>query len=207
MPDEDSHLADHIRQRREERNREYKGASGAEGFSWGHSRVKAVIAKSAMAMANIGGGAIVVGMGEDKSNKTWRANGVAGDVADGFKQDDVQQYVNGRADPYVWLVVRDLSIDSRRFILIDVAGFDEIPVVCSRNGDNILFAGQVYTRPFAKHATAAIDTQSEMRELLDRAIDIGIRKRLRSIIEGFRVAVIGTEPTAAQRFSEQRGNF
>lgn len=183
MPEIDPALLDLIRHRREERNIEYKGSSGQEPFKWGPDTVNSRIARTAMAMANVGGGAIVIGL------------------------DQVQVYVNGRADPYVELAVRHAELEGRRFVTIQISGFRELPVVCTRNGA-YLRESVVYTRPFAKHETAEIRTQSEMRELLDRAIEVGVQKRMRPIVEALQAALTA-EPLMSDlsRFEAQRGEL
>src|SRR5205085_5313113 len=103
-------LISRIEHGHEKRNLEYKGSNtvntNADPFAWGPDDVKAKIARSAMAMANIGGGAIVIGMDEDKTTDTWMPNGVSAAVAATYRQDDVQRYMNQRAHPYVAVNVR-----------------------------------------------------------------------------------------------------
>ena len=62
MAEADAALASLILRGREDRNLEYKGTRGVDPFAWGPARVNATIARTAMAMANIGGGSIVIGM-------------------------------------------------------------------------------------------------------------------------------------------------
>jgi len=206
MPDTDPALLDLIRRRREERSIEYKGSSGRQPFAWGNDAVNSRIARTAMAMANIGGGSIVIGMDEGDTDR-WDPNGVSPEVDAGYQQDDVQVYVNGRADPFVELAVRHVDWEGRRFVIIQISGFRELPVVCTRNGTHLREAA-IYTRPFAKHETAEIRTQSEMRELLDRAIAVGVEQRLQPIVAALR-AVVAVQPqsTDAERFEQQRGNL
>src|SRR5215210_976755 len=110
MADDDSRLRELITQGREARNREYKGTRGREPFAWGPDTVNAKIARTAMAMANIGGGAIVVGM-DQTGPDSWEPNGIDEATDRTYQQDRVQQYVNRRASPYVELVVHHFSLE------------------------------------------------------------------------------------------------
>ncbi len=203
MPDADPVLVDLVRRGREQRNLEYKGSSVGEPFAWGTDPVNSRITRTIMAMANIGGGSIVIGV-DEVSPGVWVPNGVDESVAASYRQDDVQVYVNGRADPYVELSVRRVDWERRRFVVIQVNGFIELPVVCTRNAGS-LKEGAVYTRPYAKHETAEIRTQSEMREILDRAIEVGVQKRLRPIVEALRDTLnVRLDVSDEQRFDAQR---
>lgn len=211
---------------RERRDLEYKGARGRDSFLWSSPEVRTTIAKTAMAMANIGGGAIVIGVDEVAPDH-WQANGVPNDVDQSFLQDDVQQYVNQRADPYVQLELSHVDYDRKRFLVIQVRGFNELPVVCTSGDGRAMRPGAIYTRSLAKHETIEIRSQSEMRELLDRAIRAGVLSqtqllldalglssvaasaRLRTIIEALERASAGTSSSqpAARSFEEQRGEL
>lgn len=201
-------LSEFVTYGREERNLEYKGTRGTDPFAWGPYPVKAKIARTAMGMANIGGGTIVLGMDQIGSDE-WAPNGVPAEVDRTYQQDEVQQFVNQQADPYVQLVLRHIDYEGQRFVIIQVDGFDELPVVCKQGDGRHLRAGAVYTRSFSKHETVEIRAQSEMRELLDRAIEVGVQKRLRPFIATFGDAFGGVAPedVDARRFEEQRGSL
>lgn len=151
---------------REERNLEYKSS-----LNWGDARAK--IAKAAIAMANIpDGGALVLGVQPDGS-----AEGMTLEDFSSFDQDSVQEFVNEYADPYVELSVTGDHLEGYGdFVLIQVQQFGELPVVCKKNGPENLRRGAVYTRSRRKHETAEVGSQTEMREILDRAVDSQIRQ-------------------------------
>jgi len=176
-----SELNEFIQRGREERNLEYKGTRGPEPFAWGPDSVNAKIARTAMGMANIGGGTIVIGMDQAGPDR-WEPNGVDDVVDASYQQDRVQQYMNRRADPYVEMTLYHHDLDGVRFVIIEIAGFGELPVVCT-GGSGVLRQGAVYTRSFSKHETVEIQSQSEMRELLDRAIEVGVENRLRPVFK------------------------
>jgi len=157
---------------REERNLEYK-----QSMSWADIATKVKFAKSAMAMANISDGGYIV-IGVKKNGEVYEPEGMQEDHADSFKQDDVMEWVNKYSDPYVELLVTFAKRDGKRFVVIQVQEFDQLPVVCKKDGHN-LTRGDIFTRSTRKCETAKVGSQTEMREILDLAVDKEIR-RLRS---------------------------
>jgi predicted HTH transcriptional regulator len=205
--DASSRLREFITRGRETRNVEYKGARGREPFAWGPHEVSAEIARTVMGMANIGGGTIVIGMDQIGPDR-WEPNGVDDMVDASYTQDKVQQYVNQRADPYVELSVNHVLHDGKRFVIIEVLEFREMPVVCTK-GSKPLRQGAIYTRSFEKVETVEVQSQTEMRDMLDRAIDIGVQKRLQTVFEALRsVGIIGTVAAGSDdQFKIQRGDL
>jgi predicted HTH transcriptional regulator len=206
MPDADPELVAFITHGREERNIEYKGTGSGDGMDWTQARVKSRLVRKTMAMANIGGGVIVLGV--DEVGGRCEPTGLPPATTAAYKQDDVQEYVNQRADPYVRLTLSHVEWQTKRFVVIQVRGFDELSVVCTRNGEHIR-EGAVYTRPFTKHESVEVQSQSEMRELLDRAIAVGVTNRLRPVFEALRQSgTLGPAmPSAGELFRRQRGDL
>lgn len=202
-------LIELIERRREARNLEYKEADAQESMRWGSADVNAKIARTVMAMANIGGGAIVLGMRQIGPD-VWEPVGVSEEVDASYRQDDVQSWVNERADPYVEFIINHIEYNGMRFVIIEVAGFEDLPVVCAKPGGTnrpILRQGAIYTRPRRKHETTEIQSQTEMRELLDIAIERGVQRRLKTVLDAWAQALsraVPAPPTDEQLFERQR---
>ncbi|MFC2026840.1 helix-turn-helix domain-containing protein [Chloroflexota bacterium] len=169
----DEALLELIYHGREERNLEYK-----QSIDWDDASVKAKIAKSAMAMANLpDGGNIVIGV--EKHGEKYEAKGLLPSHMKSFKQDDVMGYINEKyADPYVELTVVTVDDNSKNYIIIQVGRFNQLPVVCKNNGLEGLKRGALFTRSKSKYETAQVKSQTEMREIIELAVDKEI-KRLR----------------------------
>lgn len=184
---------------REERNLEYK-----QSMSWVEIATKVKVAKSAMAMANISDGGYIV-FGVKKNGEVYEPEGMQEDHADSFKQDDVMEWVNEYADPYVELTVISANRDGKHFVVIQIEEFDPLPVICKKPGEN-LKRGDVFTRSRRKYETALVGSQTEMREILTLAVDKEIR-RLRS--RGLITSIEIVYPTEADRqaFERQRGGL
>jgi len=182
--------------RREERNLEYK-----QSMSWAETATRVKVAKSAMAMANISDGGYIV-FGVKKNGEVYEPEGMQEDHADSFKQDDVMEWVNNYADPYVELTVTVAERDSKHFVIIQIQEFDQLPVVCKKNGED-LKRGDIFTRSRRKYETARIGSQTEMREIIDLSMNKEIR-RLRS--RGLITSVEVDYPTEIdKREFEQQG--
>ena len=229
MAEEQSELFRLIEHGREERSLEYKGSVAIDPYWWSiprrilrdtseEERAKLSQARSLrrehairtiIAMANIGGGAMVLGMRENKLGGLWEPEGLPADVAGSWQQDTVQPLVNQWADPYVRFTLSHVYREARRYVVIQVDGFDDLPVVCVKDGIE-LRSGAIYTRPYGKHESRAINTQTEMREVLDRAIEKGVERELRlfdPLLAQLRamLPVTSLPPTDDERFAAQRG--
>lgn len=196
----DDVLIDLILHGSEERNLEYKSS-----FPWSKSgaNVKARVIKTVLGMANItDGGVVVVGVTED--NGTFNLDGMNARHIATFTQDRVQADVNAFADPYVEVTVSPRQLeDGKKFIVIQVRPFDQIPVICKKDGPERLRSGAMYTRPRRKIETVEVPSQTEMREIVERAVDSGVAMYLE------RARRLGLLPSAtppdfdAKRFEEQ----
>lgn len=122
----DSELMALILNGREERNLEYKRSIG-----WNNAESKAKIARTILGMSNIrDGGAIVIGV--TQSGESFTPDGISLADLESFTQDTVSEWVNLYADPFVELTVSRTWQENIPFVVIQVAEFPEIPVVCKK---------------------------------------------------------------------------
>ena len=63
-------------------------------------------------------------------------------------------------------------------MVIHVEEFADVPVLCKRAYDDVLRDGACYVRPRRKPETTDIPTYADMRDLLDLAIEKGVRRLL-----------------------------
>ena len=156
---------------REERNLEYK-----RSMNWKEPATKAKIAKSAMAMANLPDGGVIV-VGVEKKGEFHKPLGMIQEDIESFKQDDVMQYINEKyADPYIELSMRLVGKDNNYFVVIQINEFAELPIICKRDGLENLKKGALYTRSRMKYETVQVRSQTEMREIINLAVDKEIRR-------------------------------
>ena len=145
--------------RRETDSLDFKGPT-----SWS---VKTFV-KDILAMANvIDGGVIIVGV-EDKS---FNPIGLTEDQIRSFDIDTMKDQVASFADPHVTFHCEALQDgEGRRYIVIEIAPFAEIPVVCSKDFGDV-HAGVIYFRSRSgKPASARVRNSSDMREIIEASI-------------------------------------
>lgn len=168
-------LLEYVHHGREERNLEYKERWDLRG-----KEERAKLAKEIMALSNIrDGGTMVIGVRKDGTPV-----GVPEETAAKFTQDAVAAAVADYVSPYVELVVssgHDGSSTSRYFVVIQVKEFAEIPVLCKRDFGDAVRHGAIYTRSRRIPEATEVRSEAEMRELLEMAVDKGIRSFYRRL--------------------------
>lgn len=165
----------------------------------------AQVVRAVLGMANRrDGGTVVIGVQDDQGSLhpvgvdeedlvTWHYDGVA---------DALAEY----ADPSVSFDLEFKTHDGRMYVVVEVAEFEDIPVLCKRAYGDILRNGACYVRTRRKPETSEIPAQADMRDLLNLATD----KELRRFISRARSAGIisvSVAPDDRQRFEEQLGDL
>jgi predicted HTH transcriptional regulator len=154
----------------EERHLEFK-----QSVKW-DGEIRAKITKSIMAMANLrDGGWIVIGK-EEQQDRSFKLTGMTQENFDSFDSDNVKAWVYGYTEPPVSFEVKREEYDNKRFILIKVKGFDDIPVICKRSCGDIIHEGKIYVRSKGKPESIAVPTETEMREIIEIAVDKSVSK-------------------------------
>jgi predicted HTH transcriptional regulator len=198
-------LIDFILHGSEERNLEYK-----ESMSWRQRDAKVEITRCILGMANLrDGGTIVLGVKEDDND--FVPIGMQTEHAKSFSHDKVAPYVNERADPFVEIEVTIVSHEGKEFVVIQIREFDELPVICKREGklstgDLRLRKGAMYIRSRRMCETIEVPSQTEMREIIELAVDKGVR-RLMERMSRTGILNLVMEASDSERFDEQLGEL
>lgn len=195
-------LLDLISLGKEGRNLEYK-----RSMPWDSADFKAKITKSVLAMANLrDGGVIVIGMDEDPSGN-FNDDGMKDEDFDTYTEDILSEHFSNYADPFVEISVRkkEREEDGKKFVFILVKEFEEIPVICKKSGPtgSNLFKGRMYCRSRRKNETVEVPSQTEMREIIELAVEKMVRKYLRVMP----ISKIQERPAASELFEKQLGDF
>ena len=163
---------------KEQRAVEYK-----HGLPWrSKTEFSLRIVKACLALANHPvGGVIIVGIEDDSTPA-----GISSDDAATWREDEISEYINTFADPPVQLQVQQFETrvndESRIFIVIHVEAFQDHPVICIRElvrGDEKVFPGELFVRSQSKRESARIKRSEDLREILKRAIDLGVHDFVR----------------------------
>lgn len=181
----------------ETRSVEYKG-----GMLWSEAWLKLI--RAALGFSNIpDGGWVVFGVREE-SKGVFQADGLSEEQYKSFRPDDMNDKINRYADPAFSVSVTKGALGGRRFVIVRVLPFAELPTICKRNGgsNNELRQGAIYTRSIHKPETVEVCTQAEMREIVERAVTIGVQK-LRTRFP----QLLATDDDIKVRFREERGGW
>jgi hypothetical protein len=186
------------------RGRESRRVEMKASLDFSRKTVKAKLAKAAMGMANTrDGGIVILGM-KELGEGQFEPQGMDPGHLLTFDQDRVSSSVMEYAAPYVELAVRRVvgdnhpSLGDKVFVVLDVLEFAEMPVICKRSYQNEgVREGAVYVRSFERYETREVQTEGEMRELLDLAIEKRLRRHLQLTESAGGVIVPHAEPEKA----------
>ncbi|WP_168770979.1 ATP-binding protein [Orlajensenia flava] len=162
----------------EQRNTEFKSSG-----SLGEGSFRAKVARAAIALANQrDGGRVIIGVSETDGIQ----NGLSMELAREYEDfDTVVDRINTYADPPLRLdVTLRTPFEGVVVAVIEVAEFDEIPVLCKRQFGGVLVQGQLYTRSMAKPESSASHTQNELRALLAVAVEKGLSRFIETARRG-----------------------
>lgn len=130
---------------------------------------RAKFARHAMALGNTQGGYVVVGVSEDENGNPTDYVGMTEEEAASFDPSTVGQTINNFADPPVSLDIVRPVVDGKRYVVLVVYPFKDLPHVCSENCERELQRGAFYVRtPDARSKVA--NQSSELHQLVRRAL-------------------------------------
>jgi predicted HTH transcriptional regulator len=193
------------------RGREQPGVEFKGGGSRKDKRLLAKVIRAVMGMANRrDGGRVIIGVQEDEGGAPI-FNGVSPEDLLTWSYDDLADSLAQYVDPSVNFDLETVEYEGKTFVAILVHEFEDIPVLCKKDYPDVLRAGACYVRTRRKPETLEVPTQADMRDLLELAIDKGIRKFVTRARAG-RLDLSGQlPPTDGDLFNEQikdllRGN-
>lgn len=173
-----------------------------------NERLMAQVVKAVLGMANRrDGGRVIIGVADNGS--VLEPVGLGEDDLATWTYDAVGDQVARYADPSVSFELERKEYDGDAYIVLEVAEFSDIPVLCKRAYDTVLRDGACYVRTHRKPETSEIPTQADMRELLDRATDKGV---IRYLDRARRLGLIGdvlVQPPVSdqERMDQQLGDL
>ncbi len=173
-------------------------------MSWADASFRAKLIKSVLAFSNVrDGGRIIIGV--DQHDDTFDFVGVSADDLGTYDEDTITANVAEYADPYVRLALERVRYDDNDYIVIRVMEFEDVPVICRKDGLSNLRRGAIYTRTHRMPESAEVPSQTELREILD----IAVEKKIREYHE--RQARVGApgyaEPDHGRRFDDELGDL
>jgi predicted HTH transcriptional regulator len=181
----DSELINYIKYPNEERYLEFK-----DNVKWS-GEFQAKLTKSIMAMANLrDGGWIVIGKHE-KPDRSFELVGLEDENYNSFDSDEIKAYVYARTDPPVNFILHRKEYEGKKYVLIQVQEFENIPIICKKSCGTIIHNGTMYVRSKGKPESLPVPTSTEMREIIDIAIDKGVKDYIKRM---GRVGILAAPP-------------
>lgn len=156
---------------------------------------RAKLAKAAMALANSGGGAIVIGFREDNQDGRHLQSERRPEAIDRYGSDSVNAAVGRYARPSFHCDVYHAEdpVTGNEHAVVIVPGDHRTPIMTIRDCERVLGQNKVYVRkPGPKSEDAR--TPEEWSQVLDRCL----RARRDDMLEAFRVIMAGSVEGSAQ---------
>jgi len=166
----------------------------------------AQVVRAVLGMANKrDGGRVIIGVEDiggvlnpvglnDQDLATWRYDNVA---------DRLAVY----ADPSVSFELEVKEYNGNRYVILHVAEFADIPVLCKRDYQGVLRNGACYIRTRRKPETTEIPRQADMRDLLDLATEKRLQEYLALLQRVGLIILPSMVPPSTERFEQQRSDL
>jgi hypothetical protein len=157
-----------LARRTELKNLDYKALMN---WATASNEEKCELVKDILAMMNTqDGGQIIIGV-EDKTCDTI---GLTEADFTSFDPTKVNDFVRKYTDPPAFCEVQKFALDGKKFVVIDVLEFTDVPIICKADANSsankpILKRGGVYIRT-DKPSSELVSSAEEMRELMGRAL-------------------------------------
>jgi predicted HTH transcriptional regulator len=185
------------------RGREQPGVEFKAGGSRKDKRLLAKVIRAVIGMANRrDGGCVIIGIQENERGAPM-PNGISSEDLVTWSYDDLADSLAQYVDPTVNFDLEAIESDGKTFVVILVQEFEDIPVLCKKDYPDVLRAGACYVRTRRKPETLEVPTQVDMRDLLELAIDKGIRRFVTRARAGGLDLLGRFPPTDADLFNKQ----
>lgn len=133
------------------------------------------VVRAALGMANRrDGGTVVIGV--EDTGASLNPVGLSDNDLDSWRYDYVADGIAAYVDPSVSFELEIKEYDGKKYVVLIVGEFEDIPVLCKRSYQSVLRDGACYVRTRRKPETSEIPAQAEMRDLLDLATEKALRK-------------------------------
>ena len=176
------------------RDEEHQLFDYKESMAWEESASEAIgLIKDILALANSGGGHLVIGVSE-KDGGGFEFAGVSDTDASTWDATLLGNKVNVYAEPPVSLRVRIAVCDGAKFVVITVDGFQRVPHICKKSfekdGKRILTTPTLYIRT-STCQSRPVQSAEELNDIIERAV----RTRQDQMLTAIRSVLIGASAT------------
>jgi hypothetical protein len=191
-------IEDVLRGGREARGFEIKGPGDR-----GDSRFFAKIVRAALSLGNLrDGGDVVIGI--DDADPASLGPGLDDAQAGSWaSHDEVARKLAVYSDPPLDFELEVITLSSgNRVAVLRVYEFADLPHLCAKGYDGVLREGALYVRSRKLPETVAVDDSVEMRDVLDLAIEKGVRRFVQTATRAG--LELRSGPTDADQYEAER---
>ena len=149
---------------------------------------KAKFVRHALAFANTRGGAIVIGVREDLNGHPSLYEGLDDEKCHSFDPSAVGSYINSHVDPAIDITVERPLIDGKRYAILMIKPFADIPHVSLHSIEDELQSGVFYIRT-ASASSRPASRAGEMHDLIRRAL-----RNQRELLGNLLRDILGEQP-------------
>ena len=149
---------------------------------------KAKFVRHALAFANTRGGAIVIGVREDTNGSPSLYEGLNDAQCHSFDPSSVTTYINSHVDPAIDITVERPLVDGKRYAILLIKPFSDIPHVALHSIDEELQNGVFYIRT-ASASSRPASRAGELHDLIRRAL-----RNQRELLGNLLREVLGDQP-------------
>jgi hypothetical protein len=163
------------------------------------------IIRTLLGMANLPWGGFIL-IGASERGDEWDFSGMTDEHFSTYDVDHIAARVDRYASPSVACQSVVHKKDDVFFLVIAVGAFDEVPIVCKKDGPegSGLHEGEVYVRPPGLPRTERVSRAQQMHDLLESAAE----RRARRILEtSRRLGLTPTSPPDEDQFTKELGGL
>ena len=165
------------------------------------------VVRALLGMANRRDGGIVI-LGVNDDHHRLVPAGLAVSQLRSWTYDDVADAIARYADPSIAFQLDTVNMDVMDFVVFHVDEFEDVPILCKRDYQNILRRGACYVRSKRKPETSEISAHEDFRALLDLATEKSLAKWV-ATGERAGVGLVARPgaPTDRTRFADERAGW
>jgi predicted HTH transcriptional regulator len=196
-----------------ERGHELRGIEYKPPGKRGAGDLMAWVTRAALGMANHRDGGIVI-IGVDESGGSPRPVGLTPEELETWGYDDIAAILAACSDPTLSFEHEIRTYNGMPYVVLRVHEFAEVPILAKKDmlgerNKQIIRKGGCYVRSLGKPETSEIPSQDEMRDLLDLAIQKGIRKFVEQAVGAGLIVYRPSpaRPASDAEFLRQLGEF
>lgn len=155
-----------------------------------------------LGMGNLRDGGLII-IGVSQRGTSWRLDGVKPDHLNAYNIDVMKDQIDEHVSPYSRLRIGLFDHkNGRQFVVMEVGEFDDLPLVCKKNGPNNsgVIKGGIYVRPpRGRPKSTRVMNAIQMQDLLELATE----KRVRKFLEITSRVGIDLSKTLVNKFDEE----